>query len=66
LSQASAIRSYTKFVMGITVSVLTYPFSLVADIMAVNNCGLAAGLPPQFPIFKSWLHCWNHLNSEVP
>ncbi|KAK5618699.1 Mitochondrial carrier 1 [Crenichthys baileyi] len=38
-SQASAIRSYTKFVMGITVSVLTYPFSLVADIMAVNNCG---------------------------
>nr|XP_046253970.1 mitochondrial carrier homolog 1-like isoform X3 [Scatophagus argus] len=38
-SQASAIRSYTKFVMGIAVSVLTYPFMLVADLMAVNNCG---------------------------
>lgn len=38
-SQASAVRSYTKFVMGIAVSVLTYPFMLVADIMAVNNCG---------------------------
>ncbi|XP_033483816.1 mitochondrial carrier homolog 1-like isoform X1 [Epinephelus lanceolatus] len=63
-SQASAVRSYTKFVMGIAVSVLTYPFMLVADLMAVNNCGLAAGLPPHSPIFKSWLHCWNHLSHK--
>uniref|UniRef100_A0A3Q0REA2 Mitochondrial carrier 1 n=1 Tax=Amphilophus citrinellus TaxID=61819 RepID=A0A3Q0REA2_AMPCI len=56
---------YTKFVMGIAVNVLTYPFMLVADVMAVNNCGLAAGLPPQSPIFKSWLHCWNHLSNKV-
>ncbi|EPY72880.1 mitochondrial carrier 1 isoform 2-like protein [Camelus ferus] len=38
-SQALAIRSYTKFVMGIAVSMLTYPFLLVGDLMAVNNCG---------------------------
>ncbi|KAM9148623.1 mitochondrial carrier homolog 1 isoform 2-T2 [Pangshura tecta] len=38
-SQASVIRSYTKFVMGIAVSMLTYPFLLVGDLMAVNNCG---------------------------
>ncbi|GAA6232866.1 mitochondrial carrier homolog 1 isoform X2 [Lates japonicus] len=63
-SQAAAVRSYTKFVMGIAVSVLTYPFMLVADLMAVNNCGLAAGLPPRSPIFRSWLHCWNHLNQK--
>ncbi|XP_035864422.1 mitochondrial carrier homolog 1 isoform X2 [Sander lucioperca] len=63
-TQASAIRSYTKFVMGIAVSALTYPFMLVADIMAVNNCGLAAGLPPHSPIFKSWLQCWNHLSHK--
>lgn len=63
-SQASVIRSYTKFVIGIAVGVVTYPFTLVADIMAVNNCGLAAGLPPQSPIFKSWLHCWNHLSVQ--
>ncbi|TKS76985.1 Mitochondrial carrier -like protein 1 [Collichthys lucidus] len=63
-SQASAVRSYTKFVMGIAVSVLTYPFMLVADLMAVNNCGLAAGLPPHSPVFKSWLHCWNHLSHK--
>ncbi|XP_075951404.1 mitochondrial carrier homolog 1-like isoform X1 [Anarhichas minor] len=63
-SQVSAIRSYTKFVMGIAVSVLTYPFMLVADLMAVNNCGLVAGLPPRSPIFTSWLHCWNHLSNK--
>ncbi|XP_042347940.1 mitochondrial carrier homolog 1-like isoform X2 [Plectropomus leopardus] len=63
-SQASAVRSYTKFVMGIAVSVLTYPCMLVADLMAVNNCGLAAGLPPHSPIFRSWLHCWNHLSHK--
>ncbi|XP_035016291.1 mitochondrial carrier homolog 1 isoform X3 [Hippoglossus stenolepis] len=63
-SQASAVRSYTKFVMGIAVSILTYPFMLVADLMAVNNCGLAAGLPPRSPIFKSWLHCWSHLSHK--
>lgn len=63
-SQASAVRSYTKFVMGIAVSVLTYPFMLVADLMAVNNCGLAVGLPPHSPIFKSWLHCWNYLSHK--
>ncbi|KAM6976413.1 mitochondrial carrier homolog 2 [Aplochiton taeniatus] len=63
-SQAPAVRSYTKFVMGIAVSVLTYPFMLVADLMAVNNCGLAAGLPPNSPIFKSWVHCWSHLSQK--
>ncbi|XP_077368042.1 mitochondrial carrier homolog 1-like isoform X2 [Festucalex cinctus] len=62
LSQASALRSYTKFVMGFAVSILTYPFMLVADVMAVNNCGLAAGLPPHSPIFTSWLHCWKDLS----
>ncbi|XP_030637901.1 mitochondrial carrier homolog 1-like [Chanos chanos] len=63
-SQAPAVRSYTKFLMGIGVSVLTYPFMLVADLMAVNNCGLAAGLPPNSPIFQSWLHCWSYLSQQ--
>ncbi|XP_003473717.3 mitochondrial carrier homolog 1, partial [Cavia porcellus] len=63
-SQALAIRSYTKFVMGIAVSMLTYPFLLVGDLMAVNNCGLQAGLPPYSPVFKSWIHCWKHLSVQ--
>ncbi|XP_043818777.1 mitochondrial carrier homolog 1 isoform X2 [Dromiciops gliroides] len=41
-SQALAVRSYTKFVMGIAVSMLTYPFLLVGDLMAVNNCGASS------------------------
>ncbi|XP_045551995.1 mitochondrial carrier homolog 1 isoform X2 [Salmo salar] len=49
---------------NIAVSVLTYPFMLVADLMAVNNCGLVAGVPPNSPIFKSWLRCWAHLSHE--
>nr|AAH26436.1 Mtch1 protein [Mus musculus] len=63
-SQALAIRSYTKFVMGIAVSMLTYPFLLVGDLMAVNNCGLRAGLPPYSPVFKSWIHCWKYLSVQ--
>ncbi|XP_023589913.1 mitochondrial carrier homolog 1 isoform X2 [Trichechus manatus latirostris] len=45
-SQALAIRSYTKFVMGIAVSMLTYPFLLVGDLMAVNNCGVSSSVAP--------------------
>ncbi|XP_014803923.1 PREDICTED: mitochondrial carrier homolog 1 [Calidris pugnax] len=63
-SQASVIRSYTKFVMGIAVSMLTYPFLLVGDLMAVNNCGLHAGLPPYAPAFTSWIHCWRYLSAQ--
>ncbi|XP_072853544.2 mitochondrial carrier homolog 1 isoform X1 [Pogona vitticeps] len=63
-NQASVIRSYTKFVMGIAVSMLTYPFLLVGDLMAVNNCGLLAGLPPYAPVFSSWIHCWKHLSAQ--
>uniref|UniRef100_A0A8D0H114 Mitochondrial carrier 1 n=1 Tax=Sphenodon punctatus TaxID=8508 RepID=A0A8D0H114_SPHPU len=65
-SQASVIRSYTKFVMGIAVSMLTYPFLLVGDLMAVNNCGLRAGLPPYLPVFASWVQCWRHLSAQGP
>ncbi|XP_035203055.1 mitochondrial carrier homolog 1 isoform X2 [Oxyura jamaicensis] len=64
-SQASVIRSYTKFVMGIAMSMLTYPFLLVGDLMAVNNCGLRAGLPPYAPVFTSWIHCWRYLSAQV-
>ncbi|XP_038604683.1 mitochondrial carrier homolog 1 [Tachyglossus aculeatus] len=63
-SHVSIIRSYTKFVMGIAMSVLTYPFLLVGDLMAVNNCGLLAGLPPYSPVFHSWMQCWRHLSMQ--
>uniref|UniRef100_A0A8C4KBJ5 Mitochondrial carrier 1 n=1 Tax=Dromaius novaehollandiae TaxID=8790 RepID=A0A8C4KBJ5_DRONO len=48
----------------IAVSMLTYPFLLVGDLMAVNNCGLRAGLPPYAPAFTSWIHCWRYLRAQ--
>ncbi|KFP59836.1 Mitochondrial carrier 1, partial [Cariama cristata] len=48
----------------IAVSMLTYPFLLVGDLMAVNNCGLRAGLPPYAPAFTSWIHCWRYLSAQ--
>lgn len=42
---------------------LTYPFSLVSTVMAVNNCGLSAGLPPDARIYKNWTDCWAHLSA---
>ncbi|KAL4675515.1 hypothetical protein H8959_009660 [Pygathrix nigripes] len=62
--QALAIRSHTKGLMGITVSMLTYPFLLVDDFLAVNNCGLQAGLPCYSLVFKSWIHCWKYLSMQ--
>ncbi|CAD7679226.1 unnamed protein product [Nyctereutes procyonoides] len=38
-------------------SMLTYPFVLVSNLMAVNNCGLAGGSPPYSPIYTSWIDC---------
>ncbi|XP_078515039.1 mitochondrial carrier homolog 1-like [Lissotriton helveticus] len=65
--QAFVTRSYRKFVMGIAVNLLTYPLFLVGDLMAVNNlnnCGLAAGLPPYSPVYTSWTRCWKQLSSR--
>ncbi|KAG3289364.1 mitochondrial carrier homolog 1 isoform X3 [Ictidomys tridecemlineatus] len=64
-SQALAIRSYTKFVMGIAVSMLTYPFLLVGDLMAVNNCGASCSVAPA--CFSAGCHQdrvlpWSNLN----
>lgn len=63
-SQASAIRSYTRFVINMAMNLLRSPFMQVADLMALNDCGLAAGLPPYSPVFQSWLHCWSHLSIQ--
>uniref|UniRef100_A0A8C7QF70 Mitochondrial carrier homolog 2 n=1 Tax=Oncorhynchus mykiss TaxID=8022 RepID=A0A8C7QF70_ONCMY len=43
---------------------LTYPFVLVSNLMAVNDCGLAGGLPPYASIYPTWVDCWRHLSLE--
>uniref|UniRef100_A0A8B9S736 Mitochondrial carrier 2 n=1 Tax=Apteryx owenii TaxID=8824 RepID=A0A8B9S736_APTOW len=45
-------------------SMLTYPFVLVSNLMAINNCGLAGGLLPYAPTYSSWLDCWSQLHKE--
>eukprot|EP00795_Rhopilema_esculentum_P005104 gene5104-222_t len=45
-------------------SLLTFPFFLVTNMMAVNNSRLAAGNPPNMPIFNNWIDCWVYLSKE--
>ncbi len=41
----------------------SYPFNLMSNVMAVNNCRLAAGVPPRIPVLNGWLDCYHHLRS---
>lgn len=42
----------------------SYPLFLMSNVMAVNNCGLAAGMPPRVPAFTGWRDCYSHLKSS--
>ena len=41
----------------------SYPFFLMMNVMAVNNSGLAAGMPPRMPVYAGWTDCYRHLKS---
>lgn len=62
--QDREMRNYTAASMTFLASAITYPFLVVSHCMAVNDCGLVAGLPPQMPIYQSWVHCWSHLSAN--
>ncbi|XP_029812385.1 mitochondrial carrier homolog 2 isoform X2 [Suricata suricatta] len=64
VSTMSEMKSYSQAVTGFFASMLTYPFVLVSNLMAVNNCGLAGGCPPYSPIYTSWIDCWSMLQKE--
>ncbi|XP_078041789.1 mitochondrial carrier homolog 2 isoform X2 [Augochlora pura] len=55
-------KPYVDGTMGFIATTITYPFSVVSSCMIVNNCGLAAGLPPYMPIYNGWRDCWFHLS----
>lgn len=59
----SEIKTYTASTMRFIATTVTYPFLVVSHCMAVNNCGLTAGLPPHMPIYNSWMDCWSNLRS---
>ncbi|KAH9525319.1 Mitochondrial carrier 2 [Bulinus truncatus] len=62
--QEKDLKSYTSAACGLFVSHFTYPFTLVTNVMAVSGSGLAAGMPPNMPIYDNWWHCMNSLSSE--
>lgn len=62
--QEPAMKPYTASTMKFIATTVMYPFLVVSHCMAVNDCGLTAGLPPHMPIYKNWLHCWSHLSSH--
>ena len=41
-----------------------YPFFNVSTHMMVNNVGLAAGLPPNMPVYVSWMDCFRQLKAS--
>uniref|UniRef100_A0A3Q2E5C2 Mitochondrial carrier homolog 2 n=1 Tax=Cyprinodon variegatus TaxID=28743 RepID=A0A3Q2E5C2_CYPVA len=50
--------------MAFLASMVTYPLVLASNLMAVNDCGLAGGMPPYAPTYPSWLDCLAHLRRE--
>ncbi|XP_024899868.1 mitochondrial carrier homolog 2 isoform X2 [Pteropus alecto] len=64
VSTMNEMKSYSQAVTGFFASMLTYPFVLVSNLMAVNNCGLAGGCPPYSPLYTSWIDCWCMLQKE--
>ncbi|TWW66996.1 Mitochondrial carrier -like protein 2 [Takifugu flavidus] len=64
MSHTGEIRNCSQAVTGFFASMLTYPFVLVSNLMAVNNCGLAGGLPPYASVYPTWVDCWRHLSRE--
>lgn len=55
------LRTFTIPTIGFLTSTVLYPFLVVSHCMAVNNCGLVAGMPPNMPIYQDWTECWRHL-----
>lgn len=64
MSHTGEIKNCSQAVTGFFASMLTYPFVLVSNLMAVNNCGLAGGLPPYAAVYPTWVDCWRHLSLE--
>ncbi|KAL1117032.1 hypothetical protein AAG570_004360 [Ranatra chinensis] len=62
--QERELKSFTSLAIQYTTSALTYPFIVVTSCMAVNNCGLVGGMPPQMPIYSGWSDCWRDLSRK--
>ncbi|GFS12303.1 mitochondrial carrier homolog 2 [Elysia marginata] len=48
----------------LVVSHLTYPFTLVTNVMAVSGSRLYAGQQPIMPVYKNWTECMSSLSRD--
>ncbi|XP_062845533.1 mitochondrial carrier homolog 2 [Trichomycterus rosablanca] len=64
MSHTSEMKNCSQAATGFFAGILTYPFVLVSNLMAVNNCGLVGGSRPYAEIYPTWLDCWKHLSRE--
>ncbi|KAI5618566.1 mitochondrial carrier-like 2 isoform X1, partial [Silurus asotus] len=64
MSHTNELKNCSQAATGFFASMLTYPFVLVSNMMAINNCGLAGGLPPYAESYHTWIDCWRHLSRE--
>jgi len=58
------VRSYSQAISQYFVGMITYPFHLVSNMMAVSGSNLAAGQPPLMPLYSSWTECWIGLGKQ--
>uniref|UniRef100_A0A8D0AUB0 Mitochondrial carrier homolog 2 n=1 Tax=Sander lucioperca TaxID=283035 RepID=A0A8D0AUB0_SANLU len=63
MSHTGEIKNCSQAVTGFFASMLTYPFVLVSNLMAVNNCFLEV-CPPYASVYPTWVDCWRHLSRE--
>ncbi len=58
------LKQHTEHVAGFVASSLVYPFTVVSQCMMVSRSGLAAGLPPNMPLYTSWGDCFHRLSMQ--
>jgi len=58
------VKSYATAVCTMLVSQLTYPLTVVSNVMAVSGTQLAAGNPPNMEKYGCWLDCFSDLRAK--
>ncbi|XP_045237992.2 mitochondrial carrier homolog 2-like [Macaca fascicularis] len=56
-NEMNSMKSYSQAVTKLLASMLTYPFVLVSNLMAVNSHGLAGGPLSSFPVYTTCINC---------
>ncbi|CAG0913412.1 unnamed protein product [Notodromas monacha] len=57
------VRTIAPYITSMVCSSVMYPFTIVSNCMAVNDCGLVGGVPPHMPLYADWTQCYSHLRS---